>query len=429
MDNIAGIPYTTAEFDADGATLKAPALPGNTAEIIVVSHGWNNNRDEAQTLYRTLFENVAKASQDLPRQRAIIGIIWPSKTFDFSAPAQENAGQVMAAAAGGPTAAAEQQAMERAYQEFARVLAASGKDAGLAALHALLPDLAQPAKQRAFVEQLRVLVAPPASDHDFDASSFFAGAGDARDVFLNARQASAEVGEVSGADEIGGDVTVQGLGDVFSGLSNAVGALLNIGTYYEMKKRAGTVGTLGVAPLLDLLGGQDNVKAIHLVGHSFGARLVTAAAMQSTTPKLFSLSLLQGAFSHNGFAPQGYFRQVIESKRVAGPIVITHTQNDKAVGKAYAIASRIAQDSTKGVGDADDIYGGMGSNGAVRMQHGEVAQGVGTLLPVQGAYQLANGLVHNLESSAFISGHSDVAGPQVAWLLSRVFAQAGAGAT
>lgn len=423
MDNIAGIPYTTAEFDADGATLKAPALPGDAAEIIIVSHGWNNNREEAETLYRTLFEHVAEASTDQPRQRAIIGVIWPSKTFDFSAQGHENAGLVTAAAADGPTAAVEQQAMERAYQEFARVLAGSGKDAGLAALHALLPGLAQPANQRAFVEQLRALVAPPASDRDFDASSFFAKAGDPRDVFVNARQASAEVGDV------GGDVTGQGLGDVFSGLSNAVSSLLNIGTYYEMKKRAGTVGTLGVAPLIDQLGGQDNIRAIHLVGHSFGARLVTAAAMQATTPKLFSLSLLQGAFSHNGLAPQGFFRQVIAAKRVAGPIVITHTHNDKAVGKAYAIASRIARDSTEGVGDADDIYGGMGSNGAVRMQHGEVAQGVTTLLPAQGPYQLANGLVHNLESSAFISGHSDVAGPQVAWLLSRVFAQAGAGAT
>ena len=59
------------------------------------------------------------------------------------------------------------------------------------------------------------------------------------------------------------------------------------------------------------------------------------------------MTLLQAAFSHNAFAkdwtgkPGGY-RRLVDEHRVAGPVIITHTRNDKAVGIAYAIASSIA---------------------------------------------------------------------------------------
>jgi hypothetical protein len=88
-----------------------------------------------------------------------------------------------------------------------------------------------------------------------------------------------------------------------------------------MKKRAGTVGQKGVAPLLDRLA--DHVQRIHLVGHSFGCRVVTAAAATSTTDKLQSMSLLQAAFSHNGFSKSmnGFFRSVVDNHRIKGPIV------------------------------------------------------------------------------------------------------------
>ena len=43
MNDIAGIPYFVAEFDINGK-LKAPVtLPADVDEVIVVSHGWNNN--------------------------------------------------------------------------------------------------------------------------------------------------------------------------------------------------------------------------------------------------------------------------------------------------------------------------------------------------------------------------------------------------
>jgi predicted alpha/beta hydrolase family esterase len=83
-----------------------------------------------------------------------------------------------------------------------------------------------------------------------------------------------------------------------------------------------------------LIGWPDNVQRIHLVGHSFGCRVVTAAAATSTTDKLQSMSLLQAAFSHNGFSKSmnGFFRSVVDNHRIKGPIVVTYTPNDRAVG-------------------------------------------------------------------------------------------------
>jgi hypothetical protein len=133
-----------------------------------------------------------------------------------------------------------------------------------------------------------------------------------------------------------------GLGDIFSGIKSGAIRFLNYLAYYEMKKRAGTVGQKGVAPLLDRLA--DHVQRIHLVGHSFGCRAVTAAAATSTTDKLQSMSLLQAAFSHNGFSKSmnGFFRSVVDNHRIKGPIVVTYTPNDRAVRIAYPVASRLS---------------------------------------------------------------------------------------
>ena len=67
------------------------------------------------------------------------------------------------------------------------------------------------------------------------------------------------------------------------------------------------------------------------------------------------MTLLQGAFSHNGFASKfdgsndGGFRQVVAQKKVRGPILITHTRNDKAVG--------IALDAGINLFDTSPLYG------------------------------------------------------------------------
>jgi pimeloyl-ACP methyl ester carboxylesterase len=156
------------------------------------------------------------------------------------------------------------------------------------------------------------------------------------------------------------------------------------------------------------------VQRIHLVGHSFGGRVVTAAAANSTTDRIRSVSLLQTAFSHNGFSKEknGFFRSVVDDKRVQGPIVVTHSVKDKAVGIAYPLASRISGDTTAGLGDKNDKFGGLGRNGAQHMGAGEVSEG--KLLAAGAAYQFQPGVIFNLEANDLIPGHSDITGKEVA---------------
>jgi pimeloyl-ACP methyl ester carboxylesterase len=208
-----------------------------------------------------------------------------------------------------------------------------------------------------------------------------------------------------------------GFGDLLSGPLGAAKKLLNFTTFFEMKARAGDVGARGVAPVVAQIKQSRPGLNVHLLGHSFGARLVSAAAKQLPQDSVATVSLLQGAFSHHGFARDfepgrnGFFRQVIDNKTVRGPVVITKTANDRAVGFAYAVASRISNDAAAGVGDAGDKFGGIGRNGAVKTT--EAVDG--ELLPVGGAYAFQPRAVHNLLADKFIADHSAVKGMEVAY--------------
>src|SRR5690606_27506081 len=110
-----------------------------------------------------------------------------------------------------------------------------------------------------------------------------------------------------------------------------------------------------------------------------------------------SLSLLQAAFSHYAFAERynngsldGSFRSVITSRLVKGPFIITHTRNDRAVALAYAIASRLARQVGESVGDRNDIYGGLGGNGAL-----DTGATDGALLEYGGKYDFEPSKIYN----------------------------------
>lgn len=205
-----------------------------------------------------------------------------------------------------------------------------------------------------------------------------------------------------------------GLADFASGIVAAADRLVNYATYYQMKARAGTGGG-GLGQLLDRIRGARPELRLHLCGHSFGARVVTAAALAAgAAVRPSSLTLLQAAFSHNGFSGgfalggatvQGFFRPVVAEQRIQVPVVVTHTANDKAVGIAYAIASRLARQANADLGDADDVYGGLGRNGAVHTAE-SVAD---TLLSPDGRYAL-----HNLRADQFVADHGDVTNPALA---------------
>jgi hypothetical protein len=102
----------------------------------------------------------------------------------------------------------------------------------------------------------------------------------------------------------------------------------------------------------------------------------------------------------------------VDKQRVHGPILVTHTVNDRAVGIAYPLASRINGDKTAAFGDKNDAFGGLGRNGAQQMQDGEIV--VGRLSAVGANYAFKAGMFFNLEASEFIKGHGEVTGREVA---------------
>jgi hypothetical protein len=210
-----------------------------------------------------------------------------------------------------------------------------------------------------------------------------------------------------------------GLFSNFGGsIKSAATRLLNLTTYYVMKDRAGVIGREALNPMLNRL--QQSTPATirwHLAGHSFGGRLVTAAVDGPHTLRVKSLILLQAAFSHNGFAQKydgknnGAFHRIVDGKKIDGPILITHTRNDSAVGLAYPLASRLRGDTAAALGDANDLYGGVGRNGAQHVP-GAVFQ---KLLPTTTAYTLKGGSqIYNLLADQFISGHSAIENREVA---------------
>ncbi len=183
-------------------------------------------------------------------------------------------------------------------------------------------------------------------------------------------------------------------------------------TYRLMKNRAGIVGRRALAVTLDRIHRAFPAVRIHLVGHSFGARAITAAAATAAYP-VASMTLLQAAFSQNSFSPEGAFRNVVSERKCAGPILITHSVNDDALGLCYPIASRILRQNASGLGGANDLYGALGRNGALHTPEASF----GDLLPEGASSSFLRGGIFNLRADNVIRAHSDIVKPEIAWAL------------
>ncbi|MGH6944709.1 MAG: hypothetical protein ACREH6_10880 [Geminicoccaceae bacterium] len=436
MAEISGFPYFEAQFTKKGKPVDpaepeavlAAARARRIDDLVVVSHGWNNDMADARTLYRALFEQVrgaldAGAAPGLAGRRiAVLGVLWPSKKF-----ADDDLIPGGAASFGD---AVEGQDVQRRLEDLKGTF--DRPDAApLERAKQLVPHLeGDPRAQREFVNLIRSVLPRPEDTADDASDVFFDLPGDEvlrllEPPVLPGGGAPGGGGgalgiglmEEAAAPPVGG---AAGIGDLFSGITAAARRLLNYATYYQMKERAGKIGAGSLNPLVREIKGAGADLKVHLVGHSFGGRLVAAAALGapgSRAAGLASMTLLQAAFSHNGFAldfdgeRDGFFREVVEKGKVAGPILITYTKNDRAVGIAYPLASRFARQDASDFGDQDDIYGGIGRNGAIHTP--EAVRG--ELLPQGGQYSpLAAGKLYNLRADAFIKDHSDVAGPEVA---------------
>ncbi len=443
MADIAGFPYYEVEFTKDGeifdghqasAVLDAVGA-GAITDLFVVSHGWNNDMAEARSLYRDLFARVRAAlNSGTPaglagRQFAVLGIFWPSKRFADSELIPSGF------AASLHDAAAQNAVLQNELESLKGENGFDHPDADrkLDEAKALVPRLETSADaQNRFVDIMRELF-PAGNDLEENIpEQFMRNPGShilkqLEDPLLGEDDLVAPEAGAGRATSMGGissrppsDGEAAGLGDFLNGIKQGARNLLNFTTYYTMKKRAGTVGGNGVSRLLRALRGRKGDLKIHLIGHSFGGRLVTSAVNGGAGDdqlKVSTMTLLQAAFSHNGFSDnydgkgtRGFFHGVVRNGNVTGPILISHSVHDKAVGIAYPLASRIVGDSASAIGQASDMFGGIGRNGAQRTQQ-LVA---GNLLPPGASYPFQGGKLYNLNAEQCIKGHSDICKPEVA---------------
>ena len=424
MATLGPSPLLWLSFDKEGGIdpaavqqLSGLVNGGQVDEILVISHGWNNDKADALHLYTRLWANTVPHLAQARAERILVaGVQWPARKYrtDFDAVALATAHDGGALSADGPSAGGDlpKAEFDQILGDFAELVGPDGAPALAAAGDAVSAGLST-SRAHALLKSGAdaVSLAGEAGDRELslDAKPILAGRADPvlAQLMLATLAMPPHLRLAKGAG------SALGLGEVVTGLFNgpraAVARLLNLLTYYEMKKRAGTIGVALADRVLSPLHA-DRPMGLHLAGHSFGARLVTAAVNRINPDpdmNLSSLLLLQGAFSHNAMAHvvatdvAGAFPLVVGKPQ--GPITITHTHNDLACTLAYALASRLARDIATAIGDADDIYGAMGANGPQKLPPADVEQD-----DTMGSFRPRRGKVNPVLADAFVKDANGV---------------------
>lgn len=409
MKTANGLPCYEVHFGDGGALagddgLTAAVRTGHITDLFVLSHGWNNGVDSARDLYQAMFGLLADQLGGHRTTSAAVGVIWPSLLFPEDDPRATRA----APSSGAQLAAALTPAFP-------------GRAAQLATMGELLDR--RPPSADALTEFHRlagelVTTAPQSSE-------------DAGESALLTAHTARMLGHAAAMAPAPPDQT-RGVGDLFSGLWSGAREVLRTLSYYEMKNRAGVVGQNGLGPLLATLSTPAGRRPrIHLMGHSFGARLVSYAlaglpdGMIGAASPVKSLTLIQAAFSHFAFAtalPFDRSRQgglAGHDDRVDGPLLATFTAADRAVGWWYPAASMLARQDSKDAADLVYRWGAMGHDGYQQ-------EPAATALPLAEPgkpYDFAPGEFYALDANAvikanqsnFSGAHSDVRHPEVLW--------------
>jgi hypothetical protein len=430
-ETVAGFPFWKLVFKKDGAPEKPQAIEafvgeatsGGLTDLFIFSHGWNNDPVTANNLYKNFFGEVRKLIDDpnVPMKReasiGVAGVIWPSILWPENKSSESEGG---AASLGGGEEEVD------LTGELKKVFTDPDQQQTLDELGELLDD-----KKRSHdaLKQFKVKLSQLIKESDMSQTSqdnleqqgILSDDDNWREVF----EALADQEEDDEESE-GGAV---GLFDPFKKLWNGAKAALRVTTYWEMKSRAGIIGKKALGPLIGRLHEADPNLRVHLLGHSFGARLVSySLAGLPETPEggaspVKSLFLIQGAFSHFTFADALPFDKKRKGElagmagRVDGPLLTTHTLKDMAVGTAYPLASVVAGQDAADATDSLFRWGAMGHDGAQAVNAHEVELGVA------GAdYPFEAGKWCNLDANKVIikggppiGSHSDIVHPHTAW--------------
>jgi hypothetical protein len=405
-------------------------------DLFVFSHGWGTSEGSARGLYGAMFPLIRAAASGTAGlgKLGFVGIFWPSLWFPDTpatpprpaGAAQAGSGAVVDESAGtgalsGAEIAAsllpgfEDPAQKETVKEIGRLI-----DEGAAVGPAETDEAKEERLQQLDRLMKSLLPPPPVGEFEDRGETALLETANPRRDFQLAADAFGSAPPGSAAQDIG---------DWFGKAVNGVKDGVRVLSYTIMKARAGDIGRAGLAPLLVELHRRSSAVRVHLIGHSFGARLVSFALSGIGAPAdspVASLLLVQGAFSYwsfahaqdNPFGRPGALHTYAD--RVHGPLVATFSKHDWAVGRWYPKASFLSRQDTEA--DSPGRWGGMGAKG-----YQAVAPAADRTMPEAGGmdYRFTPGtffrvdaasVISNVKESSFSGAHSDIRKPALAQL-------------
>jgi hypothetical protein len=428
MKTIAGFPYWELEFDSVGKETTQSfaskcieeASKQRIADLFIFSHGWNNDRTAARSLYERFFEVIRRiltarrVSAPLGSAVGIVGVLWPSILFPDDQPQTSSGGAAALLDASGST---------NVFVELKKVF--PNETVTLEKLELLLAEQPESIDELMRFQALLTDLAPALSTDE--------GSDESGIMRLGWEKVFTRLSTLAPPAARDGAATLDsGFKRLWTGAKEA----LRVTTYWNMKERAGVVGERGLGPFIaalrqeyEVVAGSSPALHIHLIGHSFGARLV-AFTLKGLPPQfdtesspIKSMTLLQGAFSHFAFAeslPHDDSRSGALAglqSRVDGPIVVTHSKRDLAVIKRYPQASLLSDDDAAAFKMLNYRFGGMGADGAQNVNATEE-----WFKAVGQPYRLLKGQFINLNGDDLITkgsppsgAHGDIFYEEIAW--------------
>lgn len=191
-------------------------------------------------------------------------------------------------------------------------------------------------------------------------------------------------------------------------------------TVLLMKDRAGRVGGAGVRAMLHRLLEASPDSRVHLIGHSYGGKVVLSALAAGSAPArpVESVLLLQPATSARCFADPdgtraaGGYRPALERSRQ--PVMTTFSRHDVPLTRLFHLAARRASDRREAViAGAPSEYAALGGFGPQETSSVTVVDA----RTAPRRYDRPGTELLAIRSDAVISGHGDVQNAATAWAL------------
>jgi hypothetical protein len=424
-----------AQGDVDSAgeqQLVEQLHASNVTDLVMFSHGWNNDEAAATALYGRWFD-LLNAQLGSGRKVGFVGVRWPSQLWrdvpipDFdptqggAAPGAAGLNETATAVAEGPALSPEQ------LQDLKTLFPQGSKELDeIASLLAADPNQGRADEMFAAMQRFSDAVTVESTDGEAPEGERPGMLGEdktADEVFGKFANALIRSGVDISDGGGGGAGLFDQIGKLWHGAKEALRGL----TYWQMKNRAGVVGQHGVGPLIGRIAIKMPTLRIHLVGHSFGARVVSfaLAGLPDTDPSpVKSVTLLEGAFSRFAFADPLPFDSVPPNgalagklARVDGPFTVCFSSHDLALSLSYPLASAASGDDKAGIDDPLFRWRAIGSLGAYNSPT-QFIDAVGT------SYPFAKGAILNIDSSAVVingdppsGAHSDIFHNELAWIV------------